>query len=65
MITNNNRHNQNKNWDVGASVNIGFMKNLTVVAVRSEKDGMPDIYTLQNSKGVRYEFIPHYGIHKI
>lgn len=65
MIKNNSPVNQNKNWEIGSSVNIGFMKNLTVVAVRSEKDGMPDIYTLQNSKGVQYEFIPHNGIHKI
>jgi hypothetical protein len=63
MIT--NKNNKNTNWEIGSQVNIGFMKNLTVLSVRSEKDGMPDIYTLENQKGVRYEFIPHNGIHKI
>lgn len=56
---------KNKNWEIGSYVNIGFMKNLYVESVRAEKDGMPDIYTLESEKGKRYEFIPHNGLYAI
>lgn len=65
MIKNNNSLNKNKNWEIGAKVNIGFMKNLEVIAVRAEKDFMPDIYTLVSEKGKKYEFIPHNGLYAI
>lgn len=57
--------NKNKNWEIGATVNIGFMKNLKVIAIQAIKDFMPDIYILESTTGQRYEFIPHNGIHKI
>lgn len=47
--------NTKQNWSVGEKVNIGFMRDLEVVSVRAEKDGMPDIYTLESSKGKKYE----------
>jgi hypothetical protein len=56
---------KNNNWSIGAIVNIGFMKNLKVVAIQAIKDSMPDIYTLESINGTRYEFIPHNGLHKI
>lgn len=65
MIRQNNSLNKNKNWEIGAKVNIGFMKNLEVVAVRAEKDFMPDIYTLISETGKKYEFIPHNGLYAI
>jgi hypothetical protein len=57
--------NKNKNWEIGALVNIGFMKNLEVIAIKAIKDFMPDIYTLKSSTGKMYEFIPHNGLHAI
>ena len=65
MIRNNSSINKNKNWEIGAKVNIGFMRDLEVTAVRAEKDGLPDIYTLKSYTGQQYEFIPHNGLHKI
>ena len=64
-IQNNNSLNKNKNWEVGAKVDIGFMKDLTVVSVRAEKDFLPDIYTLESVTGKKYEFIPHNGLYKL
>lgn len=64
-IRNNNSLNKNKNWEIGAKVNIGFMKNLEVVNVRAEKDFMPDIYELVAPNGKKYEFIPHNGLYAI
>lgn len=52
-------------WTVGQIVKVGFMKDLEVVSARAEKDGMPDIYTLKNSQGKLYEFIPHNGIYAL
>ena len=54
-----------QNWTVGSKVNIGFMKGLVVVSVRSEKDDLPDIYTLKAMNGTMYEFIPHNGLYAI
>lgn len=65
MIKNNHYANVNKNWEIGAVVNIGFMKNLRVYKVSQIKDGMPDIYTLISPKGKFYEFIPHNGLYAI
>lgn len=57
--------NKNKNWEIGAKVNIGFMKGLEVIGVRAEYDFMPDIYTLIAPNGKKYEFIPHNGLRAI
>lgn len=56
---------KNTNWTIGSIVSIGFMKNLEVIGIRQEKDGLPDIYDLVSAKGVKYEFIPHNGLHKV
>jgi hypothetical protein len=53
-----------QNWSVGEWVKVGFMK-LKVVGARAEKDGMPDIYELENAVGKKYEFIPHNGLYAI
>lgn len=51
-----------QSWDIGSIVKVGFMT-LKVLAVRAEKDYLPDIYTLENPKnGKKYEFIPHNGL---
>lgn len=54
-----------QNWGIGSKVNIGFMKGLEVVSMRSEKDDLPDIYTLKATSGKLYEFIPHNGLYAI
>ena len=38
---------------------------LKVLGARAEKDGMPDIYTLEAENGRKYEFIPHNGLYTI
>ena len=51
-----------QNWSIGSMVKVGFMT-LKVLEVSAIKDGMPDIYILENPKnGKRYEFIPHMGL---
>lgn len=51
-----------QSWEIGSMVKVGFML-LKVLAVKAVKDGLPDIYTLENPKnGKRYEFIPHMGL---
>jgi hypothetical protein len=65
MIKNNNCLNKNKDWSINSIVSIGFVKNLKVISVEAIKDGMPDVYTLQSTKGQLYEFIPHNGLRKI
>jgi hypothetical protein len=57
--------NTRQNWAVGQIVKVGFLS-LRVMSARAEKDGLPDIYTLQSLDGARtYEFIPHNGLTRI
>ncbi len=50
-------------WSVGAEVHVGFL-NLRVTGIRAVHDG--DIYDLESLDGhVKYEFIPHNGIHRV
>jgi len=65
MISQNNCLNKNKDWNIGSIVNIGFMRGLKIIAINSEKDRLPDIYTLESANGKRYEFIPHNGLFAI
>lgn len=54
-----------QNWEIGATVKVGFLT-LRVVSVRAVKEGLPDIYTLENLDGTRlYEFIPHNGLTRV
>ena len=57
--------NSKQKWDIGSIVKVGFL-NLTVLAYKAIKDGMPDIYTLESLDHLRrYEFIPHNGLYRI
>lgn len=47
-------------WELGASVNVGFMKGLTVKEVRDNGE-----YLLQSAKGAFYVFEPHAGIYAV
>lgn len=54
-----------QNWNVGEVVKVGFLK-LRVIAVRTIKDYLPDIYDLESLDGSKhYEFIPHNGLSRI
>lgn len=53
-----------QDWTPGMIVKVGFMT-LLVTGVKAVKDGMPDIYSLESSKGVKYEFIPHFGLSRV
>jgi hypothetical protein len=53
-----------QDWAIGNLVKVGFLQ-LKVTGVRSEYDFMPDIYELEDTKGRKYEFIPHNGLNRI
>ncbi len=54
-----------QDWSTGSIVKVGFLT-LRVLGSRAIKDGLPDIYTLENLQGTRqYEFIPHNGLTRI
>lgn len=53
-------------WEVGQKVNVGFLKNLTVIAkIPTPGDYAPDAYKLKSDKGIVYEFVPHKGLYRI
>ena len=53
-------------FELGGRVNVGFMKNLTVIAVHDEKrDWEAPHYVLLSPKGVQYVFTPHLGLSRI
>ena len=52
-------------WTPGATVKVGFLT-LRVVTSKAIKDGLPDIYLMENLRGdAFYEFIPHNGLNKL
>jgi hypothetical protein len=54
-----------QDWAIGNQVKVGFLT-LKVLAVKSIKDGLPDIYSLCSLDGTKtYEFIPHNGLTRI
>ena len=58
--------NSKQSWHIGDRVNVGFMKNLLVTQIAAILDGLPDIYTLENTNnGKLYQFTPHNGIERI
>jgi len=55
-----------QNWKIGATVNVGFLKGLTVKdIVLTPHDWQPDEYILESDKGIRYSFVPHIGLCRI
>lgn len=61
-----NERKSKQTWKAGDIVNVGFVKGLMVIACTAVRDGMPDIYTLQQmGTGRVYEFIPHNGLTRI
>jgi hypothetical protein len=53
-------------WTVGSIVNVGFLKNLTVMErIPTPGDYRPDVYRLIGATGTEYEFTPHYGLARV
>ena len=57
--------NTKQNWEIGATVKVGFLS-LKVVGFKATPGGHdPDEYELESAKGVRYIFSPHNGLYRI
>lgn len=55
----------NQVWEVGSSVNVGFMKGLKVIAkVPTPGDYAPDAYVLEQGEKF-YSFVPHNGLSRL
>lgn len=55
-----------QDFSIGATVKIGFLKNLKVLAVgETPGDFRPDCYILQAATGAKYRFQPHYGLERL
>ena len=65
MTTTGPRTKSGNTWMIGEVVRVGFL-NLRVIGVRSIKDGLPDIYSLESIDHIRkYDFVPHHGLTRI
>ncbi|CBJ38299.1 protein of unknown function [Ralstonia solanacearum CMR15] len=55
-----------QDWQVGATVKVGFMTLVVKAAVATPGDFQPDAYILVNKAGTQlYKFVPHNGVEKI
>ena len=55
-----------QNWQVGATVKVGFLTLVVKAAVATPGDFAPDAYILANQAGTQlYKFVPHNGVQKI
>ncbi len=59
MENNTKDHTLDNNWEIGETVNIGFLKNLKITKKETNK------YFLESNKGKQYVFIPYQGIYKL
>jgi hypothetical protein len=58
--------NSKQNWQVGATVKVGFMSLVVKAAIATPGDYLPDAYILTNQTGTQlYKFVPHNGLEKI
>lgn len=61
MITN-----SKQNWQVGATVKVGFMSLRVLGMVKTPGDFKPDQYALANADNTRfYRFVPHFGCERV
>jgi hypothetical protein len=61
-------HNSEQIWEVGAVVNVGFLKLRVIEKIPTPGDYMPDAYILcgLGEKSDRiYRFVPHNGIERM
>lgn len=53
-------------WQIGDMVNVGFLKNLMIVAKEpTPGDYLPDAWHLVSRTGVKYRFVPHNGLERM
>ena len=58
--------NSKQNWQVGATVKVGFISLVVRAAIATPGDYLPDAYILTNQAGTQlYKFVPHNGLEKI
>lgn len=58
--------NSKQNWQVGATVKVGFLSLVVMGAIATPGDYLPDAYILANKAGTQlYKFVPHNGLEKI
>ena len=58
--------NSKQNWQVGATVKVGFLSLVVKAAIATLGDYLPDAYILANQAGTQlYKFVPHNGLEKI
>lgn len=58
--------NSKQNWQVGATVKVGFMSLVVKAVIATPGDYLPDAYILANQIGTQlYRFVPHNGLEKI
>ena len=58
--------NSKQNWQVGATVKVGFLSLVVKAAIATPGDYLPDAYILANQAGTQlYKFVPHNGLEKI
>ena len=58
--------NSKQNWQVGATVKVGFLSLVVKAAIATPGDYLPDTYILANQAGTQlYKFVPHNGLEKI
>ena len=61
-----NRNRTQQTWEVGNKVNVGFLRDLLVIAkVPTPGDYAPDAYLLMSAKRALYSFVPHNGLVRI
>lgn len=55
-----------QNWQVGATVKVGFLTLVVKAAIATPGDSLPDAYILANAAGTQlYKFVPHNGLEKL
>ena len=58
--------NSKQNWQVGATVKVGFLSLVVKAAIATPCDYLPDAYIMANQAGTQlYKFVPHNGLEKI
>jgi len=56
--------NSKQAWQVGETVQVGFLKLRVLAIVATPGNWLPDQYALSDLKGRIYRFIPHHGLTK-
>ena len=55
-----------QSWQVGETVQVGFLRLRVLAIVATPGNGLPDQYALCNAAGDRfYRFIPHHGCERM